>query len=49
MPGHYQFTDTLLGRPLTLADSSRISVRHIMRVDTLRGISQVGISVEPVK
>ena len=49
MPGHYQFTDTLLARPLTLADSSRISVRHIMRVDTLRGISQVGISVEPVK
>ncbi|MDE7386789.1 MAG: gliding motility lipoprotein GldH [Muribaculaceae bacterium] len=49
MPGHYQFTDTLVGRPLTIADSSRITVRHIMRVDTLRGISQVGISLEPVK
>lgn len=49
MPGHYQFTDTLIATPLTLADSSRITVRHIMRVDTLRGISQVGISLEPVK
>lgn len=49
MPGHYQLTDTLIAAPLTLADSSRVSVRHIMRVDTLRGISQVGISLQPIK
>ena len=32
---------------VTLSDSSRISIRHIMRVDTLRGIRQIGISVGP--
>lgn len=29
-----------------LPDSSRISVRHVMRVDTLRGISEIGILIE---
>lgn len=43
MPGHYQLTDTITLRPVTLTDSSRVTVRHIMRVDTLRGISQVGL------
>lgn len=32
-----------LPRPFTLADSSTVTVRHIMRVDTLTGIEQIGI------
>ncbi len=43
LPGHYQFTDTVTRHPVTLTDSSRVTVRHIMRVDTIRGISQIGI------
>lgn len=43
LPGHYQLVDTLSVRPVALADSSVVSVRHIMRVDTLTGISQIGI------
>ncbi|MDE6448879.1 MAG: gliding motility lipoprotein GldH [Muribaculaceae bacterium] len=43
LPGHYQLVDTLSVRPVALADSSVVCVRHIMRVDTLTGISQIGI------
>ncbi|MDE5634733.1 MAG: gliding motility lipoprotein GldH [Muribaculaceae bacterium] len=43
LPGHYQLVDTLSRGPVSLADSSVVSVRHIMRVDTLTGISQIGI------
>lgn len=31
-----------------IADSTRIAVRHIMRLDTLRGISKIGIGVENI-
>lgn len=33
---------------VTISDSCRISVRHIMRVDTIRGIDQIGITVDDV-
>lgn len=46
MPGYYQLSDTVTSRPVTLDTASVISVRHIMRVDTLMGISQVGILVQ---
>ena len=45
LPGHYQLSDTITVSPVTVADSSLIRVRHIMRVDTIRGISQVGLSI----
>lgn len=34
-----------LPRKAFIADSTRISVRHIMRVDTLRGIDYIGLTV----
>lgn len=34
---------------VAIADSSVVNVRHIMRLDTLRGIEQVGITLTPVK
>lgn len=43
LPGHYQLTDTLVKHRVSLKDSAKVTVRHIMRVDTLTGISQVGI------
>lgn len=46
MPGYYQLSDTITTSPVTLDTASVISVRHIMRVDTLTGISQVGILVQ---
>lgn len=30
-----------------LDDSTHISVRHIMRIDTLQGIRQVGLTINP--
>lgn len=39
----YQATDTL-GRPLRLGSGQQVKVRHIMRVDTLDDIEQIGIS-----
>lgn len=45
MPGHYQLSDTLTRHPVILRDSTRLTLRHIMRVDTLRGISQVGVEL----
>lgn len=43
LPGHYQITDTVTRHPVTLTDSGLVTVRHIMRVDTIKGISQIGI------
>lgn len=45
LPGHYQLSDTVTASPVTFADSSVIRVRHIMRVDTVRGLSQIGLSI----
>ncbi len=42
----YQY-ETPVGVPLPLGDTSRISVRHIMRVDTLVGVEQIGITIAP--
>lgn len=42
----YQF-ETPVAKPIALGDTSNISVRHIMRVDTLAGIEQIGITVTP--
>lgn len=33
----------------SIPDSSRVCIRHIMRVDTLRGIEQVGIAISDYK
>lgn len=38
----FQKADTL-PRPYTLVDSATIELRHIMRIDTLHGIEQVGL------
>lgn len=43
LPGHYQLTHRLIDRPVLLHDSDVVTIRHIMRVDTLPSISQVGI------
>lgn len=40
-------TSTTIGKAVNLSDSSRVFIRHIMRVDTLHGIRQIGISIEP--
>lgn len=45
MPGHYQLSDTVTKRPVDLPDSARVSLRHVMRVDTLGGISQIGVEL----
>jgi len=41
----YQHATTVCPTAIS-ADSFRITVRHVMRVDTLRGIEQVGIIVD---
>lgn len=38
--------ETSVPRKANIGDSTRISVRHIMRVDTLRGLTKIGIAVE---
>lgn len=43
----FQLTDTLA--PLTHISGSPVTVRHIMRVDTLSGISNVGLFFVPVR
>ena len=43
LPGHYQLTHPLINKPITLHDSDVVTVRHIMRVDTLHNISQAGV------
>lgn len=43
--GIYQL-ETPLKDAATLADSSQIAIRHIMRVDTLRGISRIGLTLK---
>ncbi len=45
LPGHYQLSDTLDTGIVSLRDSSTVRVRHIMRVDTIQGISQLGLSI----
>lgn len=42
--GHYQLETPVLSA-VTLRDSSFIALRHIMRVDTVSGISQVGLTL----
>ena len=32
--------------PVTVADSTKIKVRHIMRLDTVKGIELVGVTIE---
>lgn len=44
-PSYQMATD--IAPAITLSDSSRISIRHIMRIDTLRGIRQIGIAIGP--
>lgn len=41
----YQITDTLPGR-VELCRGTRVVLRHLMRVDTLSGIEQVGVSFD---
>lgn len=43
-PSHQQAVTVNDGARIT--DSARITVRHVMRVDTLRGIEQIGIIVD---
>ncbi|MCM1449746.1 MAG: gliding motility lipoprotein GldH [Clostridiales bacterium] len=43
LPGYYQLVYKLTPHQVQLVDSGRIVVRHIMRVDTLGGITQVGV------
>lgn len=33
-------------RGLNISDSSDVEIRHVMRVDTLRGIEQIGITID---
>lgn len=46
LPGHYQLSHAISPQPVTLHTGDRISLRHIMRVDTLTGISQVGLTLQ---
>lgn len=39
----------LMPKPLKVNDSTSIKVRHVMRTDTLRGIEQVGITVDALQ
>lgn len=48
MGANYQI-EVVMPYPVELTDSTPISVRHIMRVDTLRGVSKIGVTVEDVK
>ena len=41
----YQFAAPI-GHPVTLAPGSRVGVSHIMRVDTLTGLEQIGIKFQ---
>lgn len=45
MEGRYQL-EVPVAAGVTLADSSVVTLRHIMRVDTVRGISQIGLTVK---
>ena len=37
---------TQLPHTVSVADSTEISVRHIMRLDTVKGIEQIGVTIE---
>lgn len=43
--GLYQL-ETPLRAGISLTDSTSISIRHIMRVDTLRGLSRIGLTLK---
>lgn len=45
LPGRYQLRHTTSATPVSVADGSSIAVRHIMRVDTLEGISRLGLAI----
>lgn len=36
-----------ISRPVNIAAGTDVSLRHVMRVDTLKGIEQIGIIIEP--
>lgn len=40
----YQY-ETMVATGVNIADSSHVYIRHIMRVDTLKGIEMIGITV----
>lgn len=44
----YQMTESL-PETYNITDSTKISIRQIMRVDTVREIQQVGITISPAK
>ncbi|MBD5259728.1 MAG: gliding motility lipoprotein GldH [Bacteroides sp.] len=44
LAGSHQYEATL-SHAFPLADSTRVNLRHIMRVDTVRGIERVGLTV----
>lgn len=39
-------TEAVVSPRLTVKDSTMVTIRHVVRVDTLRGISQVGVFFE---
>lgn len=43
--GYYQLETTICDDAI-LADSATISLRHIMRVDTLQGLSRIGLTLK---
>lgn len=43
--GHYQLETELIPR-VTLRNNSTVTLRHIMRVDTIHNISQIGLTLE---
>jgi len=38
-------TQTIITSGIDISDSTQIHIRHIMRLDTLKGIEQIGITV----
>ena len=44
LAGSHQY-EAMLNHAFPLADSTRVNLRHIMRVDTVRGIERVGLTV----
>ncbi len=42
-------TEVAVNPQVVLPNGTRVSVRHIMRVDTVTGIEQVGVTLSPLK
>ncbi|MBR5437117.1 MAG: gliding motility lipoprotein GldH [Muribaculaceae bacterium] len=43
-----RYQQSAVVRPsVTMADSSTVTIRHIMRVDTLRNVEQIGLTFNP--